>query len=273
MKSSRIRKINLLSKFRKNGNSPLQMIPPKLRLPLVILLIALPVGAFFLLRGSDENNISSPPMVAAPQQAMENNSLEQLPQETVASAEPVAASPAEEIAIEIPKVTPVQRTEPADNQSRTSFALHAGTGVARNHFQKLQKIAERLGLPLELHADEQKVNMTRLYLGSYQAPAAEELLKKLQKDTFSSFAIHQDGKIAIYGGSYYYSVNARIHKAKLEGKGYTVEEITTKQTMPVYTAYLGNFASKDEAARFKGSSKEPTIKEMEITEIPDTTAE
>ncbi|MFC1523979.1 SPOR domain-containing protein [Thermodesulfobacteriota bacterium] len=281
MKSKRIRKINLLSRFRNNGNSYLKKIPRSILIPLIVILLALPFAALFLLVGSQENtNTSTPSPAVAPQQTIEKTNTAQLPEEEVSSEEPddADAPPPPDIATNIPEDTQVQQQEettvqiteqtPLD-ESRPSFTLIAGTRVGKKHFPKLQKIADRLGLTLQVHADEKEVSMIRLSLGTHQSQDAKELLNKLQNDSINAFTVHQDGGIAIYAGSFYYSRNARNQKSVLESKGYGVEEIFTKVTLPVYTAYIGNFASQDEAVDFKQNSKQPTIKEMKIQEIPN----
>ncbi|MFC1523978.1 SPOR domain-containing protein [Thermodesulfobacteriota bacterium] len=147
------------------------------------------------------------------------------------------------------------------------FALAAGTSLFDKDLAEKRKIADRLGLPFHMKVEDQRVTMTRLYLGSFPAQTGMIVLENLKSFSAGAFSVKQGQTVSIYGGSFYYPKEASRLKDLLIQKGFSLKEIPTRVTLPVYAAFIGDFDTFHEADAFRRSSAGFTGEEMTVVEI------
>lgn len=140
----------------------------------------------------------------------------------------------------------------AGENTTQHFAIALGAYVYKTTFEDEQQLAERLEQPFHVKIGEKRVTTTRLYLGTYPAKKAAAILKKIQKIAPDAFLVSKgEGKMAsVYGGSYYYRGDVEKTQTLLTQKGFATKQVPTRETLPIYSVYLGDFESQDKAVEF-----------------------
>lgn len=149
------------------------------------------------------------------------------------------------------------------------FAFDAGFDVSNNNFEEKQNLANKVGLPFHVEITKKRVTMNRLYLGTFPAKKGMALYGKIKKKFPGAFVLQnrQDKTVAVFGGSFYVEEKARKEKSRLAKAGYMVKEIPSRVSLPVYAAYIGDFASTLEGEMFRQQSSTVATKEMSLVAI------
>ena len=138
------------------------------------------------------------------------------------------------------------------NNTTPRFAVALGAYVQKRTFEDEKQLAEAFDQPFYIKISDKKVTMTRLYVGTYPTQKAIALLKKVQKVAPDAFLVKvAKGQMAsVYGGSFYYRVDTEKRQKLLAKKGFATKEVSSKETMPIYSVYIGNFESQQKASEF-----------------------
>lgn len=140
----------------------------------------------------------------------------------------------------------------SSEKSGRHFAIALGAYVLKRNFDTEKKFADRLDQPLQIKIGDKKVNMIRLYLGTFPKGKATTTLNELKTVAPDAFLVQQDqgSMAAVYAGSYYYQSKAGNLQKALARKGFATKQVSAKVTMPLYCAYMGNFDSQEKALAF-----------------------
>jgi cell division protein FtsN len=92
--------------------------------------------------------------------------------------------------------------------------------------------------------------MHRLFLAEFDSHHAADLeLQKLKKVTSSAFILEQNGRYAVYAGSYLHERGAVVEQKRLSGKDFKLNLKTAKVTIPVSRVTAGSFSSSEDARK------------------------
>jgi hypothetical protein len=90
---------------------------------------------------------------------------------------------------------------------------------------------------------------------SHEAAATE--LRKLQPQTGSAFILKENGRYALYAGSYLHEKGAAAEQKRLAGKGFRLALKSVNVSLPISEVTAGSYPSiegaRKEAARLKKS--------------------
>lgn len=156
-------------------------------------------------------------------------------------AKPAAAPKAE--AKPHGKPAPVAKAEGAPS------TILVGEFVGQKAYETAAARLKKAGLAPKVAKLEKKATMNRLQVGVYSDEAsANAEVQKLQAATKDVFALPENGKYAVYAGSYANEAAAKTEKERLARQGVEVSIRKVSVAMPVYKLTLGGFKSS-EAAR------------------------
>lgn len=156
-------------------------------------------------------------------------------------AKPAAAPKAE--AKPHGKPAPVAKAEGAPS------TVLVGEFVGQKAYETAAARLKKAGLAPKVAKLEKKAIMNRLQVGVYSDEAsANAEVQKLQAATKDVFALPENGKYAVYAGSYANEAAAKTEKERLARQGVEVSIRKVSIAMPMYKLTLGGFKSS-EAAR------------------------
>ena len=171
-----------------------------------------------------------------------------------AGTKPVAAAPAP--AKKAPAaVAARQAAKPA--AERGAFALLVGEFAADKEMKNTRAKLKKLGVtPVHEKKIEKLQTMHRLFLADFDSHYAADMeLQKLAKVCSSTFILEQNGRYAVYAGSYLHERGAAAEQKRLAGKGFKLAMKSAKVMIPVKKVTAGSFSSsadaENEATRLK----------------------
>lgn len=141
------------------------------------------------------------------------------------------------------------------------YTLVIGEYVVEKSASAVQAKLKKLGIgPVARTKVKRSEPMNRLLLGTYDShQAADAALDNLKKATGDGFILPENGRYAVYAGSYFNEGKAAIEQDRLYEKGYKL--VMKKTTAPVSVVRLtaGRYATKDEAGKDIGRLKKQGI--------------
>jgi cell division septation protein DedD len=194
-------------------------------------------------------NPSSPaPVTAVPAKSSQQAPAVKEKVAPVAKTEAVASTPAPVAAVAAPsEVKSEIASLPA---TRQPFTLTVGAFLNQKHQREVEKKIRRLGYTPKVQTTYSMVPMTRLLLGIYDDPAAALARRKeLSAQIPGLFSLQQEGKVALYAGSYQSLNQARTIADQLYLRGILVDEETVSLRMPLKRISFGSFASRTAAEK------------------------
>lgn len=168
-------------------------------------------------------------------------------------AKPVATATA-------PKKAPApvaarQAPKPAAEQG--AFTLQVGEFAIDKEMKNTRAKLKKLGVtPIHEQKIEKLQTMHRLFLADFDSHYAADMeLQKLAKVSSSTFILEQNGRYAVYAGSYLHERGAAAERKRLAGKGFKLGMKTAKVMVPVKRVTAGSFSTSadalNEASRLK----------------------
>jgi cell division protein FtsN len=159
---------------------------------------------------------------------------------------PAAAAPQKAATAKPAKITKAA-AKPADG----AYTLVVGEYVVNKSADTVQSKLKKLGIgPVVKSKAKRSEPMNRLYLASYDShQAADAALANLKNATPDGFILPENGKYAVYAGSYFNEGKAAVEQDRLYEKGYKLVMKKTTVPVPVVRLTAGRYASKDEAGK------------------------
>lgn len=188
------------------------------------------------------------------------------PQPAPAPAPAQAPAPAPAPAPAKPLVKPAKAGK---KLPKGRYTLLIGVYVLEKSIYDDKARVKKAGLtPVVRKGGHKRITMNRLLLASFaDKNRADAELKKLQKVTDGAFILQENGKYAVYAGSYYVEgMAAREQQDTLHKHGITLVKKKVQVTMPVSRMTAGSFASREaaqkEAVRLKKRGLDATVIKM-----------
>jgi hypothetical protein len=194
-------------------------------------------------------NPSSPAPVAAVPAAKSSQPAPAVEEKAapVAKTEAVASAPAPVAAVAVPSEKSEIASLPA---TRQPFTITVGAFLSPKHQREVEKKIRRLGYTPKVQTTYSMVPMTRLLLGIYDDPAAAQARRQeLSAQIPGLFALQQEGKVALYAGSFQSLNQARNFADQLYLRGILVDEETVSLRMPLKRISFGSFPSRAAAEK------------------------
>ncbi len=145
------------------------------------------------------------------------------------------------------------------------YTLLIGVYVLEKSIYDDKARLKKAGLtPVVRKGGHKRITMNRLLLASFaDKNSADAELLKLQKVTDGAFILQENGKYAVYAGSYFVEGMAAKEQDTLRKHGITLVMKKVHVTMPVLRMTAGSFASHEaaqkEAARLKKRGLDATV--------------
>lgn len=131
----------------------------------------------------------------------------------------------------------------------TSWTLVVGNYVLEEALSADMGRVRKAGLqPVIKASTRKKTSMNRLFVSEFNdRVAAQSAMDKLKRQTSDAFVIEQDGKFALYAGSYMQSESANTEKDRLKTAGVNVTIKHSEIAIPSQILSVGPFKTKKEA--------------------------
>jgi hypothetical protein len=154
---------------------------------------------------------------------------------------------------------------PAANKTGGAFTLVVGTYVLKSSMTADKAKLERAGFkPVSVAAKKRNEPMNRLHVADFSTQSeAQAELNRVRAACKDAFALKENGRYAVYAGSYYAYERAIEVRDQLNGKG--INPTIRKSVVPVsaYTLTAGSFSTREdaleEAARLKKLGFKPFV--------------
>lgn len=180
----------------------------------------------------------------------------------VAAAKPAAGRKTGTDAEKSPAVAPAQA---AAKKPGGAFTLVVGTYVMKSSMAADKAKVVKAGLaPVSVVAKKRSEPMNRLYVADFDSPVeAQAELSRVRAASKDAFLLKENGRYAVYAGSYFEYERAVDVREQLKGKG--INPTLRKSVAPVlaYTLTAGSFASREDAlegaARLKKIGFKPFV--------------
>ena len=227
-----------------------------LRLLLLLLVVAAAAAGFYLF-GQDpfapETPVAlvdpqTPSKIKVPDRPATVDRSEGVEEEVVA---------AEKVAMIVPKPAPAPAPAPA-------FALTAGSYLYRSELNRAIGQIEKMGYKVTSSQRLESHEMTRLLVGLFAKPMAVQRLAEVKKLSDGAFLVAEEGKYAVYAGSYIDLDQARRSADLLYLKGVKVEERRIKVDLPRTTLRFGGFATRGAAEKVASRLKKLRVAKLQI---------
>ena len=231
-----------------------------LRLLLLLLVVAAAAAGFYLI-GQDPFapetpvalvNPQTPSKIKVPDRPAAVDRSEGVEEEVVA---------AEKVAMIVPKPEPAPAPAPAPAQA---FALTAGSYLYRSELNRAIGQIEKMGYKVTSSQRLESHEMTRLLVGLFAKPLAVQRLAEVKKLSDGAFLVAEEGKYAVYAGSYIDLDQARRSADLLYLKGVKVEERRIKVDLPRTTLRFGGFATRGAAEKVASRLKKLRVAKLQI---------
>lgn len=198
-------------------------------------------------------SVAKPAATPAPAPAKPAKSAEQ--QVAKAPAQPAPASaktPEQKVAkpAAAAKTAP-KEVKPVAKEGRGAYTLLIGDFALGKSVKAAQaKLKKAAIAPVAKKSVKRQEPMNRLFLAEFSGQdAAQAEMERLKKLTADAFVLQENGKYAVYAGSYYLEGPAAVEQDRLYDKG--VKLVMKKATAPITVTRLtaGSFATKEEARK------------------------
>lgn len=146
--------------------------------------------------------------------------------------------------------TPAASPAPAAaKKTGGAFTLVVGTYVMKSSMSADKAKLERAGIkPVSVVAKKRNEPMNRLHVADFSTqPEAQAELNRIKATSSGAFVLKENGRYALYAGSYYAYERAMEVREQLNGKG--INSAIRKSVAPVsaYTLTAGSFSSREDA--------------------------
>ncbi len=130
-----------------------------------------------------------------------------------------------------------------------SWTLFVGNYVLEEALSADMGRVRKAGLqPVIKASTRKKTSMNRLFVSEFNdRVAAQSAMDKLKRQTSDAFVMEQDGKFALYAGSYMQSESANAEKERLKAAGVSVTIKHSEIAIPSQILSVGPFKTKKEA--------------------------
>jgi cell division septation protein DedD len=163
-----------------------------------------------------------------------------------------------------PATEPVAAAKPAQKEASPPATVQRGVytllvgdfALPRSVKDAMEKLRKAAIAPVMKKSIKQQEPMNRLFLAEFSdREAAEVELKGLGKLTADAFILPENGKYAVYAGSYFINGQAAGEQDRLYDKG--VKLVMKKVVVPINVTRMtaGSFATRDEALKAAASLK------------------
>ncbi len=186
---------------------------------------------------------------------------------------PIRTQPAEssegvkEEVVSLEKVAAVVTPPAAAKVTRpavASFALTAGSFLYRNSLEQARALIEKLGYKVDSSQSMEPHEVTRLRVGLYGRPLAEKRLAEVKRISDGAFIVAEEGKFAVYAGSFLSLDKARRLADMLYQKGVRVDERQVKVDLPRTTLRFGEFVERSEARKIMKKLEKMGMEKLQI---------
>lgn len=135
-----------------------------------------------------------------------------------------------------------------------AYTLLAGEFAVYQEMKSTRAKLKKLGVtPVHGKTVEKLQIMHRLFLADFDSHyAADMVMQKLEKVTSSAFILEENGRYAIYAGSYLHERGAVAEQKRLAGKGFKLSLKTAKVMIQVNRVTAGSFSSSADALKEAG---------------------
>lgn len=180
----------------------------------------------------------------------------------VAAAKPAAGRKTGNDAEKSPAVAPAQA---AAKKPGGAFTLVVGTYVMKSSMAADKAKVVKAGLaPVSVVAKKRSEPMNRLYVADFDSPVeAQAELSRVRAASKDAFLLKENGRYAVYAGSYFEYERAVDVREQLKGKGINPTLRKSVAPVPAYTLTAGSFASREDAlegaARLKKIGFKPFV--------------
>ncbi len=243
----------------------LEEVPDKkggpLRLLLLLVLVIGGAGAGFYLFGQDLFSPDTPVTLVQPQKPSKMKVPARLQPVEKPEAVKEEVVSAKKIAAVVTKPVSVPAPPPA---SAPAFALTAGSYLYQGWLSKAITQVERMGYKVVSSKISEAHEMTRLLVGVYGRPLAEKRLAEVKKLSDGAFLAAEEGKFAVYAGSFLSLDKARRWADLLYQQGVIVRELQVKVDLPRTTLRFGSFATRGEAQKVVSRLTKLGVKKLQI---------
>jgi hypothetical protein len=163
-------------------------------------------------------------------------------------AKPVAAT-SSIATIPAPAALPHKAAKPAAEHG--AYTLLVGEFAVGHELKRARAKLNKLGVtPVHTKKVEKLQHMHRLFLKDFESHYAADMeMEKLQKVTSSAFILEENGRYAIYAGSYLHERGAAVEQKRLAGKGFNLSLKAAKVMIQVTRVTAGSFSSSADARK------------------------
>lgn len=241
---------------------------------LLLLLLVGAAGAGFYFFGQDIL-VSDTPVAAAKPQKLSKMKVPARPkaarmpdavkEEVVAEEKVAAVAPASAVFRQQKgKTADLSKVKPAPIPV---FALSSGSYLYSGELSKAIAQIEKMGYEVSVSQKSESHEMTRLLVGRYDKPMAQNRLAEVKKIAKGSFLVAEDGKYAVYAGSFLSLDKARRAADLLYREGVRVDELQIRVDLPRTTIRFGGFVARDEAQKIARKLKKRGVMDPQIVSI------
>ncbi len=179
-----------------------------------------------------------------------------------AAAKPAAGRKTGTDAEKSPAAAPAQA---AAKKPSGAFTLVVGTYVMKSSMAADKAKLVKAGLaPVSVVTKKRNEPMNRLHVADFDSPVeAQAELSRVRAASKDAFLLKENGRYAVYAGSYYAYERAVDVREQLKGKGINPTLRKSVAPVPAYTLTAGSFASREDAlegaARLKKIGFKPFV--------------
>ncbi len=145
-----------------------------------------------------------------------------------------------------------------------NFALTAGSFLYRNSLNQTRALIEKLGYKVDSSQSMESHEVTRLLVGLYGRPLADKRLAEVKRISDGAFIAAEEGKFAVYAGSFLSLDKARRLADMLYQEGVRVDERQVKVDLPRTTLRFGEFVDRSEAQKLMKKLEKLGVKKLQI---------
>jgi cell division protein FtsN len=135
--------------------------------------------------------------------------------------------------------------------TKGGYTLLAGEFASERETENARLKLERQGITdVSVRKSKKDETMHRLLLADFDShEAAAKELRRLQPETGSAFILNENGRYALYAGSYLREKGAAAEQKRLAGKGFKLTLKTVIVSLPVSEVTAGSYAGSEEAKK------------------------
>ena len=169
--------------------------------------------------------------------------------------------PADKVAAIVMKPGPVPAPTPAP---KSVFALSAGGYLYSRELNQVIAQIEKIGYEVSSSQKLESHEMTRLLIGVYDKQLADKRLAEVKKISDGAFLVAEEGRYAVYVGSFLSLDKARRLADHLYESGVRVEERKVSVDLPHTTLRFGGFNTRTDAQKIVRKLEKQGIDKIQI---------